>query len=294
MKTIFILLFICSASLANAQTIENQTSTENTNEKNSVVDQVKKETRRKGTDTLKMIFERIDAVHQLISKQEEKIASDYKLPMEELKKQHLTDDSLLFSKSTEIRKLNETISGLNSQLKMKDEQLSKLTNDVTSVKNETLSKQALIDQLAQQINLQIGLLKNASYSTDPLWIDQLMNTCNQFTDKSKILNYNWLIEFKSKSSAISQVMYKIQTVRFLKKSDLEKLKLELEKGYAIENPNFYQLKSDYLLCSKLLSDYTDAFCEVLDNIDIVLGMKTYQLKQREEILVQKSYKMVLE
>ena len=180
MKTIFTLLFICSATFACSQTNENPTTTENANEKSTVVKQIKKETKRKSydtLDTLKMIFERIDAVHQLISKQEEKIASEYKIPMEELKKQHLADETLLLSKSTEISALNKNISDLTGQLKMKDEQVSKLTNEVTSVKNEVLSKQALIDQLAQQINLQIGLLKNAPYSTDPLWIDQLINTC---------------------------------------------------------------------------------------------------------------------
>ena len=266
MKTIFILLFICSASLANAQ---------------------------KGKDTLKIIFERIDAVHQLISKQEEKITSEYKRPMEELKKQHLTDDSLLSSKSTEIRKLNETISGLTGQLKMKDEQVSKLTNEVTSVKNETLSKQGLIDQLAQQINLQIGLLKNAPYSTDPLWIDQLMNTCNQFTDKSKILNYNWLNDFKSKSIAISFAMKKIQNTRFLKNADLNKLKEDLEKAYGTENANFVVLKNDFQACNTLLKNYSKTCCDVSKKIDVaVTGMKSFQESQRIDFLYSKCYQQV--
>lgn len=293
MKTIFTLLLICSATVACAQIKENPTTNENTIEKKSEVEQIKKETKRKSTDTLKMIFERIDAVHQLISKQEEKIASEYKRPMEELKKQHHIDDSLLFSKSMEIGSLNETISGLNDLIKMKDEQVGKLTKDAANVKNEIVTKQALNDQLAQQINLQIGLLKNAPYSTDPLWIDQLINTCNQFVDKSKIPNYIWLNDFKSKSSAITFVMNKIQNTRFLKNTDLNKIKEDLYNAYGKENSNFITLKNDFQVCNTLLKNYSTTYCEVSKKIDIaVIGMKSFQESQRIDFLYSKCYLQV--
>ena len=249
--------------------------------------------KRKNTDTLKLIFERIDSLYLLMAKQEEKIASEYKGPMQTLKSQHLNDSTLLLLKSFEISNLNKKINELNDLLKTNDQEVTRLTKDILSLNNEISSKQELINQLAQKINLQIGGLKNGSYTMDPFWIDKLINTCNQMTDKSKITNFTWLNDFKAKSLAITIVMNKIQTFRFLNNLDLEKLKQYLEKAYGTENPNFTQLKTDYQRSLSLLSLYTDAFCDVSENIDNVIEMITYKTQQRIDHLVAKSYESIL-
>jgi predicted RNase H-like nuclease (RuvC/YqgF family) len=211
-----------------------------------------------------------------------------------MKVQQAKSDSLIARQTLDIHALKQEATNFIAEKNKKEEQIKKLNDDASKLTAEITLKQNNIDLIAQQINQQIQVLKNASYTIDPAWIDQLINTCNQFKDKSKITNYAWLSEFKTKSSAITLVMNKIQTARFLKKADLENLKADFDKSYGLENPNFTQLIGDKNRCLEKLENYTDAFCEVFDNINVAIEMKSFQPKQREDFLLAKSYKAALE
>lgn len=290
MKTTITSLFLFFVHLSFSQDLFSPLDTkESINEK-----YLDKKIQRKNTDTLKLIFQRIDSLYLLVANQEKKIAAEYKLPLEQMKVQQAKSDSIIGRQTSEINALKQEASTFVAEKNKKEEEIKKLNEQAKKSTTEINLKQENIDLIAQQINQQIQGLKNASYTMDPLWIDQLINTCNQFKDKSKITSYAWLSEFKTKSAAITLVINKIQTARFLKKADLDNLKADFDKSYGLENPNFTQLIGDKNRCLEKLENYTDAFCEVFDNINVALEMKSFQPKQREDFLLAKSYKAALE
>lgn len=290
MKTIVTILFLFFVHLSYSQDLFSPLETKESINENYH----DKKIQRKNTDTLKLIFQRIDSLYLLVANQEKKIASEYKLPLEQMKVQQAKSDSLIARQTLEINALKQEATNFIAEKNKKEEQIKKLNDDATKLTAEITLKQNNIDLIAQQINQQIQVLKNASYTIDPAWIDQLINTCNQFKDKSKITNYAWLSEFKTKSAAITLVMIKMQTARFLKKADIDILKADFDRAYGLENSNFTQLIGDKNRCLEMLENYTDAFCDVFENIKIVLEMKSFQPKQREDFLLAKSYKAALE
>jgi hypothetical protein len=293
MKTLLtFLLFIAFNQLTAQELFEAPSPILSNHENHSLFNSMEGK-KHKTTDTLKLIYQRIDSLYHLYATLEQKMALEYKAPIENLKNQLKTDSAALATSTGELILLKGKISTLEEQLKNKDQQITKNAKAIEDAQIAEQGKQGQLDQLAAQLNQQIACLKNASYTLDPIWVNQLQTSCDLITDISKLPNYNWITDFKTKSFAISNVQNKIASQDILNNSQLESLKQELIKSYGTENANFLQLKIDYKTAIDLITNYSEAMCDVSENIDIVIGMKSFQSNQRRDFLIAKSYESAI-
>lgn len=286
MKTLLtFLLFIAFNQLTAQELFEAPSPILSNHENHSLFNSMEGK-KHKTTDTLKLIYQRIDSLYQLYANLEQKMVSEYKAPMEELKEQHRKDTAV-------INFTNKNISKLNDSIKFLKDQNAKNVEKLNVTQKAEQGKQAQLDLLAAQLNQQIACLKNAPFTLDATWLNQLQTSCDLITDKSKLSNNAWISDFKSKSTAISMVQNKIASQDILNNSQLESLKQELIKSYGTENANFLQLKKDYETAIDLITNYSVAMCDVSENIDIVIGMKSFQPNQRKDFLIAKSYESAI-
>jgi hypothetical protein len=103
MKTIVTILFLFFVHLSYSQDLFSPLETKESINENYH----DKKIQRKNTDTLKLIFQRIDSLYLLVANQEKKIASEYKLPLEQMKVQQAKSDSLIARQTLEIHALKQ-------------------------------------------------------------------------------------------------------------------------------------------------------------------------------------------